>query len=233
MTQPPLTQPADPVPARPRRLLRSSSDRVLGGVCGGLGEYFAVDPILFRILTVVLALVGGVSFIAYPILWIFVPRDDGTGNPEPLPIWRLFGGRSDTPPSAGRMFAVAAGVVAALVLAALLARMEPWRDQVILDALGTLGSAARPLGMLAAALDRMHEADVHFAHALQVHERMRAPSLHARTKLDWGLALQRAGRPEDAARAGALLEQAAQAMRDLALPAVERRARDAAAAAVR
>ena len=126
MTQPPLTQPADPVPARPRRLLRSSSDRVLGGVCGGLGEYFAVDPILFRILTVVLALVGGVSFIAYPILWIFVPRDDGTGNPEPLPIWRLFGGRSDTPPSAGRMFAVAAGVVAALVLAALLFVASGW-----------------------------------------------------------------------------------------------------------
>ena len=128
---------------------------------------------------------------------------------------------------------VAAQLGATAPAAALLARMEPWRDQVILDALGTLGSAARPLGMLAAALDRMHEADVHFAHALQVHERMRAPSLHARTKLDWGLALQRAGRPEDAARAGALLEQAAQAMRDLALPAVERRARDAAAAAVR
>jgi phage shock protein PspC (stress-responsive transcriptional regulator) len=126
MTQPPLTQPTEPVPAHPRRLLRSRSDRVLGGVCGGLGEYFAVDPILFRILTVVLALVGGVSFVAYPILWIFVPRDDGAGNPAPLAIWRLFGGRGDAPPSAGRVFAMAAGVVGALVLAALIFVASGW-----------------------------------------------------------------------------------------------------------
>ena len=58
---------------------------------GGLGSYFGVDPIIFRAIFVVLAFVGGVAFIAYPILWIFVPRDDGFGNPEPLPVWRLFG----------------------------------------------------------------------------------------------------------------------------------------------
>jgi class 3 adenylate cyclase len=128
---------------------------------------------------------------------------------------------------------VAARLGATAPAAALLRRMEPWRDQVILDALGALGSGARPLGMLAATLDRRDEASVHFEHALQVHERMRAPSLHARTLLDWGLVLQRTGRPDDSARAGRLLEQATEATRRLGLPALEQRARDAAAAAVR
>jgi len=128
---------------------------------------------------------------------------------------------------------VAAQLGATAPAAALLRRMEPWRDQVILDALGTLGSVARPLGMLAAALDRPDQATGHFEHALQVHKRMRAPSLHARTLLDWGLALQRTGRPGDGAHAGGLLEQAAEATHRLGLPALERRARDAAAASVR
>ena len=126
---------------------------------------------------------------------------------------------------------VAADLGAPAEAAALLQRLEPWRDQVILDALGTLGSAARPLGLVAAALGRVDEADAHFAHALAVHERMRAPSLAARTDLDWGLALQRAGRAGDQARASELLGRAAQATRELGLPALERRAREAAEAA--
>jgi len=126
MTQPPLTQPTPPVPSpRPRRLLRSRTDRVLGGVCGGLGQYFGVDPIIFRIATVVLLVVGGVAFVAYPILWIFVPRDDGAGNPEPLAVWRLFGGGGE-PPTAGRVFAVLGGVVLALVAAAVLFVAAGW-----------------------------------------------------------------------------------------------------------
>jgi len=99
MTTTAPTSETSPVPQRPRTLLRSRSDRFLGGVCGGLGDYFAVDPVLFRIGAVVLAVVSGFSLVAYPILWIFAPRDDGTGNPEPLPISRLFGRRDDTPRS--------------------------------------------------------------------------------------------------------------------------------------
>ncbi|MFL5850471.1 MAG: PspC domain-containing protein, partial [Solirubrobacteraceae bacterium] len=88
-----------------------------GGVCGGLGDYFAVDPVLFRIGSVVLGVVGGFSLIAYPILWIFVPRDGGTGNPEPLAVWRILGRRDGKPPSFGR----AAPIVAAALLVALAA----------------------------------------------------------------------------------------------------------------
>ena len=74
--------------------------------------------------------------------------------------------------------------------AALLERLAPWREQIVLDSLGTLGSVARALGMLAAELGRWEEADAHFAHALDVHERIGAPSLAARTTLDWGMALR-------------------------------------------
>jgi len=127
MTEPPLTSPTAPVPPRrPKRLLRSRDDHLLGGVCGGLGQYFGVDPIIFRAVTVVLAVVGGLAFIAYPILWIFVPRDDGTGNPEPLPIWRLFGKGDGASPSAGRVLAVIGGVLGALVLAGVLFVVSGW-----------------------------------------------------------------------------------------------------------
>jgi phage shock protein PspC (stress-responsive transcriptional regulator) len=126
MTEPPLTQPTEPVAPRPRRLLRSRTDRLLGGVCGGLGRYFGVDPIMFRIGTIVLALVGGFTLLAYPIMWIFVPRDDGHGNPEPLPIWRLLGGRDDRAPSAGRVAAIVVGVLLAIVAAGLLFVTSGW-----------------------------------------------------------------------------------------------------------
>jgi phage shock protein PspC (stress-responsive transcriptional regulator) len=63
-----------------RRLMRSRRDRVLGGVCGGLGEYFDVDPIIFRIGAVALLLVGGASVLLYLAAWVLVP-EEATGDP--------------------------------------------------------------------------------------------------------------------------------------------------------
>jgi phage shock protein PspC (stress-responsive transcriptional regulator) len=126
MTEPPDPQPTETVPPRPRRFLRSRRDRFLGGVCGGMGEYFGVDPILFRVAAVVLAVVGGFALLAYPVLWIVVPRDDGTGNPEPLPVWRRLGGRDDQPPSIGRALAVVGAVLLAIVAAAVLFVAAGW-----------------------------------------------------------------------------------------------------------
>lgn len=85
---PPTYQP--PAPAYPpagygpeRRLLRSRSDRMLGGVCGGLARYWNTDPTLLRILTIVLTLVtGGAFLLGYLIAWIAIP-DEPTG-PAPL-----------------------------------------------------------------------------------------------------------------------------------------------------
>jgi hypothetical protein len=108
--------------------------------------------------------------------------------------------------------------------AALLERLGPWREQIVLDSLGTLGSVARAVGMLAAELGRWEEADAHFAHALDVHERIGAPSLAARTTLDWGMALRRGGRRGDDFRSRELLAQSAEAAGRLGLPALERRA---------
>ena len=58
------------------RLYRSTTNKVLAGVCGGLGEYFNVDPTLIRVGFVLLALPGGLpGIIPYLILWIVVPQD--------------------------------------------------------------------------------------------------------------------------------------------------------------
>ena len=56
-------------------LHRSSHDRVIAGVCGGLGAYFGVNPIVFRILFVLLALPGGApGLLPYLILWMVMPQ---------------------------------------------------------------------------------------------------------------------------------------------------------------
>ncbi len=56
-----------------RRLYRSLSQRMIGGVCGGLGEYLAIDPTLIRVLFVLAALFGGHGILLYLILLILVP----------------------------------------------------------------------------------------------------------------------------------------------------------------
>jgi phage shock protein PspC (stress-responsive transcriptional regulator) len=66
---------SEPPADEPRRLTRSGSDSVIGGVASGLGRYFNVDPILFRIGFVVLTFVGGVGILAYIALLAFVPSD--------------------------------------------------------------------------------------------------------------------------------------------------------------
>jgi len=57
-----------------RRLYRSQSDRMLGGVCGGLGEYLGIDPTFIRIFFFVMVFGGGAGFWIYVLLWILVPE---------------------------------------------------------------------------------------------------------------------------------------------------------------
>lgn len=65
----------------PRQLRRSATSRVLGGVCGGLAEYFDIDPTIVRIILIALAILslgfGGV--ILYILAWIIMPAPLGTG----------------------------------------------------------------------------------------------------------------------------------------------------------
>ena len=59
-----------------KRLARSQSDVMIGGVCSGLGNYFAIDPTLVRLVFVLLTLAGGSGVLVYFILWIVMPRED-------------------------------------------------------------------------------------------------------------------------------------------------------------
>src|SRR5260221_8494245 len=72
------TQATTPTPEPPatRRLTRSSDDRVIAGVCGGLGRYFGIDPVVCRLIIVVLAFFGGAGLIAYGAAWLIVPSDN-------------------------------------------------------------------------------------------------------------------------------------------------------------
>jgi phage shock protein C len=62
-----------------KRLYRSRSERMLGGVCGGLGGYFSVDPTIVRLLWVLFSLAGGAGVLAYLIAWIIIPDEPRGG----------------------------------------------------------------------------------------------------------------------------------------------------------
>jgi len=57
-----------------RRLTRSTTDRKIAGVCGGLAEYIGTDATLIRILWVLAVVAGGFGFLAYVIMWIALPE---------------------------------------------------------------------------------------------------------------------------------------------------------------
>lgn len=56
-----------------KKLYRSKKEKMLGGVAGGLGQYFDVDPVLVRVLFVITTFMSGTGAIAYLILWIITP----------------------------------------------------------------------------------------------------------------------------------------------------------------
>lgn len=59
----------------PKRLYRSRSDRMIWGVCGGLAEYFGIDPTIVRIISVLLIFADGLGILAYIIMAIVVPLE--------------------------------------------------------------------------------------------------------------------------------------------------------------
>ena len=77
---PPADPPPEPQPEGTKRLLRSRSDRMLGGVAGGLADYFRVDPVIFRIGFGVTLFFGGLGALIYLAMMIFVPSEPGDGT---------------------------------------------------------------------------------------------------------------------------------------------------------
>ena len=63
-----------------KRLYRSKTDRFIGGVAGGMAQYFNLDSSIMRLIFVAFALFGGPGILVYIIMWIIVPEE-----PAPLP----------------------------------------------------------------------------------------------------------------------------------------------------
>lgn len=75
-----------PTLAAVNALRRSSADRWLAGVCGGVARATGVDGWIWRLLVVLLTLWGGVGLLVYVLMWIFVPDESGqpvVGAPSP------------------------------------------------------------------------------------------------------------------------------------------------------
>lgn len=57
-----------------RRLTLSNKDRMIAGLCGGLGDYFRSDPVIFRVIFTVMLFMGGAGIVLYVLLWLVVPQ---------------------------------------------------------------------------------------------------------------------------------------------------------------
>jgi phage shock protein PspC (stress-responsive transcriptional regulator) len=80
---PMTSQRSERTGAPPRLLRRRTSDRVLGGVAGGLGDYFNIDPLLIRIGFVGLMIFGGAGLVLYVVAWLLIPANGhDTSNVE-------------------------------------------------------------------------------------------------------------------------------------------------------
>jgi phage shock protein C len=58
-----------------KRLQRSRTEKMIGGVCGGFAEYFNVDPTLVRVIWVAMTLIVGIGILLYLILWLVMPLE--------------------------------------------------------------------------------------------------------------------------------------------------------------
>ena len=67
-----------------KRLHRSRTNTIIGGVCAGIAEYFDVDPTLVRLAWAVLVFLGGTGIIAYIVAWLIMPVSPDDGDSEPL-----------------------------------------------------------------------------------------------------------------------------------------------------
>lgn len=67
--------------APPRQLMRARDDRVIAGVCGGLGRYLGVDPVLVRIAALLLVFAGGAGIVLYVVGWVAMPEEPDVLEP--------------------------------------------------------------------------------------------------------------------------------------------------------
>jgi phage shock protein C len=63
-----------------RRLTRHHTERVIGGVAGGIATYFSIDPLVVRIIFLILGLMNGIGLIVYLVLWLLMPAENSTAT---------------------------------------------------------------------------------------------------------------------------------------------------------
>lgn len=115
-----------PEPERPAEppLTRNRTHKVVGGVCGGLGRHFDMDPVIFRVPLAVLSVVGGLGLIFYGLAWLVMPEDGERENG----IRRLLSGRVEGAALSALLVAL---VGCGLFLAALGDRSTPFSVMLI------------------------------------------------------------------------------------------------------
>ncbi|MGY2085820.1 PspC domain-containing protein [Blastococcus sp. SYSU DS0539] len=154
---PPAVEPPPwaPPPGPPARteLRRSRSDKVIGGVGGGLAEYSGIDALLWRVGFVALALAGGTGVLVYLLLWLLMPAGpDGAAPPapgQPAAVARTRGPAGPRSPVPGVTVAGLLIVVGLLVLVSRLTGWDVGAEGYLATALLVVG-----LGLVAAAVTR-------------------------------------------------------------------------------
>ena len=63
-----------------KRLYRSETDKILGGVCGGIAEVYDLDPTLIRLALILFTLMGGSGLLAYILAWLIIPSESEIKN---------------------------------------------------------------------------------------------------------------------------------------------------------
>ncbi len=66
-----------------KRLYLSTSNKKVAGVCGGLGDFFDLDPTIFRVGSLVLVFVGGLGALLYVVLWLVIPKQEKAKKDAP------------------------------------------------------------------------------------------------------------------------------------------------------
>jgi phage shock protein C len=131
------TGPSEPPQPAQRVVRRSRSERVVAGVCGGVGRYLGVDPVLLRIAFIILALANGLGVVAYVVAWVAIPEEQPDQPPGPP---------SEPRRETGRLVLGGSLVVLGLVL--LLDRLAPELDELFWPvALVAVGVAVMLVGL--------------------------------------------------------------------------------------
>ena len=91
MTSAPFSTPSPDQPTARPQLRRSGTEKMFGGVCGGLAEYSGIDPLLWRVGFVGLTVAGGAGILIYLLLWVLMPSSPLPPGETPSPVEQLVG----------------------------------------------------------------------------------------------------------------------------------------------